>query len=141
MAAAAAPRSPSPSAAPTASTAATTLPFAVGFAVGFAAFAVGFVVGFVVGFFVGAFVGGDGLTLRHVPPTSVPKGLPTRVWQANVGHLAVVSLYCEALQWMGAVFFVVSEQPAAVRYELVTFQVPGTSGKGGLPVVELVSPV
>jgi hypothetical protein len=78
---------------------------------------VGLVVALVVGFtvgalVVGALVGGGILTLRHVPPASVPKG-SCDAKQAYVGHLAVVSVYCEALQTVGAVFFVLSSQPAA----------------------------
>lgn len=116
--------------------------FVVALVVGFVvALVVAFAVGFAVGALVmGALVGGGILTLRHVPPTSVPKGSGSAT-HACVGHLAVVSVYCDALQTVGAVFFVLSSQPAAELYQLATCHVPGTSGKGGLPVVELMSPV
>ena len=56
----------------------------------------------------------------HVCPGAVPAGF--------------------ALQYKGRACFVVSVQPAAVAYVLVTFQMPGTRGNAGATVAELRSP-
>ena len=57
----------------------------------------------------------------HVCPGSVPAGC--------------------ALHTRGRACFVASVQPAAVVYVLLTVQVPGRSGMGGSPVVELMYPL
>ena len=67
-------------------------------------------------------------------------GTNERTEHACGSHVAVVSVPSIALQYRGRVCFVISVQPAADVYELVTFQMPGTSGKAGLTVVELRSP-
>jgi hypothetical protein len=57
-------------------------------------------------------------------------------WQCCFGSVPSVALHTR-----GRACFVASVQPAAVVYVLLTVQVPGRSGMGGSPVVELMYPL